>query len=63
MRLITILATHRSIHPFVVGVFFLGAAAICWLVPNDDHVDVESSLQDSRRLIEQGERLLDPKQA
>jgi hypothetical protein len=57
MRFISFVTSRRSIHPFFVCVFFLGAAAVCLLGPKDDHVDVESVIQDSRRLIEQSERL------
>jgi hypothetical protein len=57
MRLIEILTRQRSIHPFFVGVFFLGAVAMCWLGPKDDPVHVKSVIQDSQRVVEQGERL------
>jgi hypothetical protein len=57
MRITSILTKPRSIHPFFLGIFFLGAAAIYWLGPKDDDVDVESVIQDSRKLIEQAEQL------
>jgi hypothetical protein len=57
MRIMSILTRSRSIHPFFWGIFFLGAAALSWLGPKDDDVDVESVIQDSQRLIEQAEKL------